>query len=298
MIEIQLAKDAASANWIRPPECGGGINQGDGVLKEGAHQRCRQPHRRSCFQIPHRRFSMKTAPSIFILTGAGVSAESGIATFRGAGGLWEGHRVEEVASPEGFAANPALVQRFYNERRRGINNRHPNDAHRALARLQREYQGRVMLITQNIDDLHERGGSPEVLHMHGEIFKARCVRCEMVTDWREDLDDTTLCRSCRGGLRPHIVWFGEIPLGLDEIYEALEQADLFAAIGTSGNVYPAAGFVDYARRNRRRCLEFNLEQTSASALFHENRLGPAGQTVTQWVSELLGPVDPAQPRPV
>lgn len=231
---------------------------------------------------------MKSAPSIFILTGAGISAESGIATFRGAGGLWEGHRVEEVASPEGFAANPALVQRFYNERRRGINNRHPNNAHHALARLQREYPGRVTLVTQNIDDLHERGGSPQVLHMHGEVFKARCLACESVTDWREDLDDGTLCRNCRGGLRPHIVWFGEIPLGLDEIYEALEEADLFAAIGTSGNVYPAAGFVDFARRNHRRCLEFNLEETSASALFHENHLGRAGETVPRWVDGLLG----------
>lgn len=230
---------------------------------------------------------MKPVPSLFILTGAGVSAESGIATFRGAGGLWEGHRVEEVASPEGFKANPALVQRFYNERRRGIRDREPNDAHRALARLQREYPGQVTLVTQNIDDLHERGGSPQVLHMHGEIFKARCLGCEDVVDWREDLLAASACQDCGGGLRPHIVWFGEIPLGLDGIYEALEAAAVFAAIGTSGNVYPAAGFVDFARRQGRHCLEFNLEKTASSALFHQTRVGPAGQTVTRWVEELL-----------
>ncbi|MDB6132962.1 MAG: cobB 3 [Verrucomicrobiales bacterium] len=230
---------------------------------------------------------MKEFPSIFILTGAGVSAESGIATFRGAGGLWEGHRVEDVASPEGFRRNPSLVYRFYNERRCGIRDKLPNDAHRGIARLQREYPGKVTLVTQNIDDLHERGGSPEVLHMHGEIFKARCGECGGVSPWMEDLDGSSQCGDCGGPLRPHIVWFGEVPLELDTIFEALDSADIFAAIGTSGNVYPAAGFVDHARRRRARCHEFNLEETASSALFHEVHAGPAGRTVTDWVDKLL-----------
>lgn len=230
---------------------------------------------------------MSTAPSIFILSGAGVSAESGIATFRGPGGLWEGHRVEDVASPEGFEANPALVYRFYNERRQGILTREPNAAHRAIARLQREYPGTVTLVTQNIDDLHERGGSMEVSHMHGEILKARCEACEGVLEWRTDLDGTSKCGTCQGRLRPHIVWFGEMPLCLDGIFDALGKADIFAAIGTSGLVYPAAGFVDHARRHRARCLEFNLDETGSSGLFHGHHFGPAGETVSAWVEQLL-----------
>lgn len=230
---------------------------------------------------------MKTPSRLFLLTGAGVSAESGVATFRGAGGLWEGHRIEEVASPEGFAANPALVQRFYNDRRRLLPTASPNPAHLAIARLQREFPGRVTLVTQNVDDLHERGGSPEVVHMHGELLKARCVFCKRVRDWSGDLDEETRCGDCGGQLRPHIVWFGEMPLALDAIFEALGACDLFAAIGTSGQVYPAAGFVEMASRHGARCLEFNLESTATSPHFDESRTGPASRTVPAWVEELL-----------
>lgn len=232
---------------------------------------------------------MSCAPSIFLLTGAGVSAESGVATFRGTGGLWEGHRVEEVASPEGFEADPELVHRFYNERRRKLREARPNPAHIAIARLQREYPGAVTLVTQNIDDLHERVGSPDVVHMHGELLKARCANCSFVEDWIDDLDAADRCEGCGGRLRPHIVWFGETPLRLCVIFDALDDCGLFAAIGTSGHVYPAAGFVERAGRRGARCLEFNLESTPASPLFHESRLGPAGLTVPAWVEERLAP---------
>lgn len=233
---------------------------------------------------------MNLPPSIFILTGAGVSAESGIATFRGIDGLWEGHRVQDVASPEGFHANPSLVYRFYNERRKNVLNVLPNEAHRAIARLQLEYPGTVTLVTQNVDDLHERGGSPEVCHMHGELLKARCEQCDNVVEWLKDLDGDCRCELCGGRMRPHIVWFGEMPLDMDEIVQSLDRAKMFAAMGTSGLVYPAAGFVDHAMRRGARCHEFNLEQTQASELFHETHFGPAGQTVTQWVDEILAKV--------
>jgi NAD-dependent deacetylase len=224
---------------------------------------------------------------LFLLTGAGVSAESGLATFRGAGGLWEGHRIEEVASPEGFAANPELVQRFYNDRRRQLPEVLPNEAHRAIARLQREFDGVVTLVTQNVDDLHERGGSPDLIHLHGELLKARCIFCKRVRAWHGDLTLETRCGECGGNLRPDIVWFGEMPMHLDEVFEALGKCDLFVAIGTSGQVYPAAGFVEMAHRNGARCLEFNLETTPTSPHFHESRTGPAGQTVPDWVGAIL-----------
>ncbi|MCB1205916.1 MAG: NAD-dependent deacylase [Verrucomicrobiae bacterium] len=224
---------------------------------------------------------------LFILTGAGISAESGLATFRGAGGLWEGHRVETVASPEGFTADPDLVHRFYNERRRQLHAVSPNPTHRAIARLQREFRGEVTLVTQNVDDLHERGGSPNLIHLHGELLKARCVFCRRIRDWSGDLDTATRCGNCGGNLRPHIVWFGEMPLRLEEVGEALSQCDLFASIGTSGQVYPAAGFVDLAHRAGARCLEFNLEVTPTNPLFHESIVGPAGETVPAWVEDLV-----------
>lgn len=189
---------------------------------------------------------------IVILTGAGISAESGIRTFRGADGLWENHRLEDVATPEAFARNPELVQRFYNDRRRQLFNRdiQPNSAHQALAKLEAEFTGEVLLVTQNIDNLHERAGSQHLIHMHGELMQARCLACAQTSLLTEaetpDLDSLMPCPHCttRGTLRPHVVWFGEMPLQLDEIYAALAQADLFISIGTSGNVYPAAGFVD------------------------------------------------------
>ncbi len=187
---------------------------------------------------------------IVVLTGAGISAESGIQTFRAADGLWENHRVEDVASPEGFKRNPGLVQRFYNERRRkllepGIS---PNDGHLALARLEREFKGDFLLVTQNIDDLHERAGSKNLIHMHGELFKVRCLDSEKIFVWKEDITPASACPCCgkSGVLRPHIVWFGEMPLFMDRISAALEECDLFLSIGTSGNVYPAAGFVRIA----------------------------------------------------
>lgn len=233
---------------------------------------------------------MSTAPHIVILTGAGISAESGVPTFRDANGLWENHRIEEVASPEGFARNPTLVHRFYNMRRAALPTVQPNPAHTALARLQREHPGRVTLITQNVDDLHERGGSAEVIHMHGELLKARCAHCEDVIFWDKDLNETLPCRACSrtGGMRPHIVWFGEMPFHLEDILEALQRADIFIAIGTSGHVYPAAGFMEVANRAGARTIEVNMDVTAMSDAFQEHRIGKAGTKVPALVEELLG----------
>ena len=227
---------------------------------------------------------------IVILTGAGVSAESGVATFRGAGGLWEGHRIEEVASPEGFRRNPALVQHFYNLRRAALKSVEPNAAHRALATLEKTLgKDRVTLITQNVDDLHERAGSEHLLHMHGELLKARCLECDTVHSWSADLGEDSTCPSCSaiGRLRPHIVWFGEMPLYLDEIEHALVRATHFVAIGTSGRVYPAAGFVNLARQSGAHCIEFNVERSDVSSAFHEHRIGAATEEVVRWVEQIL-----------
>lgn len=223
--------------------------------------------------------------NIVILTGAGVSAESGVPTFRDANGLWEGHDVMDVATPEGFARDPALVQRFYDERRAALAGVEPNAAHRALARLQREHRGNVTLVTQNVDDLHERAGS-EVLHMHGELRRARCLDCSGVHPWLEPIGSTGRCPACGGGLRPHIVWFGEMPFELERIGEALGGCDLFVAIGTSGEVYPAAGFVHEARAANARTLEINLVP-SGGAGFDEVRAGAATREVAAWVAEVL-----------
>jgi NAD-dependent deacetylase len=230
-------------------------------------------------------------PRLVVLTGAGVSAESGLATFRGAGGLWEGRRVEEVASPEGFAAEPVMVQRFYNERRAKLaaGDIAPNAAHEALARLDAAWPGEFLLVTQNVDDLHERAGSERLLHMHGELLKVRCSESGQVVPWREAVEPDTRCTCCdaTGTLRPHVVWFGEMPLGLDLIDEALASCDVFAAIGTSGHVYPAAGYVSVARAHGARTLELNLESSLVCDAFDEHRLGPASETVPAWVDELL-----------
>ena len=233
---------------------------------------------------------MSTAPSIVILTGAGISAESGVPTFRDANGLWENHRIEDVASPRGFARNPALVHRFYNMRRAALSTVLPNPAHLAIARLQREHQGWVTLITQNVDDLHERAGSPEVIHMHGELLKARCAKCEEVRTWRKDLDEHMRCDYCRtlGQMRPHIVWFGEVPFYSEDILMALNRADIFIAIGTSGHVYPAAGFVELASQAGARTIEVNTDVTAMSDAFQEHRIGKAGANVPALVEELLG----------
>ena len=227
-------------------------------------------------------------PRIVILTGAGISAESGLPTFRAADGLWEDHRIEDVATPQAFLRDPALVHRFYNMRRAALRGVAPNAAHHAVARLQRELPGDVTLVTQNVDDLHDRSGS-ETIHMHGELLKARCTRCGKVVSWGEDLSTSTPCPSCRaeGNMRPHIVWFGEIPLHMDEIYRAAESCDIFASIGTSGSVHPAAGLSSVAHTCGAHCLEFNIAGTVASASFDEHREGPATITVPVWVEEML-----------
>ncbi len=228
--------------------------------------------------------------NIFILTGAGVSAESGLGVFRGPGAaLWKRHDPMQLATPEAFARDPALVHEFYNARRRNLLAASPNAAHVALARLEAglaQRGGALTLVTQNIDDLHERAGSASVIHMHGELLKARCASCGAARDCREDLSTNSHC-DCAGALRPHVVWFGETPLYMDEIYAALELADLFVAVGTSGAVYPAAGFVREARAKGLRCCELNLEPSDNADEFDDRRYGPASEIVPSWVEEIL-----------
>ncbi|BCX17691.1 MAG: NAD-dependent protein deacylase [Geminicoccaceae bacterium] len=230
---------------------------------------------------------MADRPALVILTGAGISAESGLPTFRGAGGLWEGHRVEEVATPGAFARDPELVLRFYDARRRALSTVEPNPAHHALARLEAVWDGPFLLVTQNVDDLHERAGSKRLLHVHGELLRARCTICGWADRWTGDLLGVA-CPSCgrRPALRPDVVWFEEVPIGLERIEAALARCTLFAAIGTSGQVWPAAGFVDRARRAGAHTVELNLEPTDASDRFHEHRFGPASRVVAAWVEEL------------
>lgn len=227
---------------------------------------------------------------VVVLTGAGVSAESGVPVFRGDDGLWEGERVEDVATPEGFARDAERVHAFYNARRARLLDPAvgPNPAHLALARLGERLGSDLTLVTQNIDDLHERGGSHAVLHMHGELMKSRCRSCGRVAACRGDLSRASICELCEGidCLRPHVVWFGEMPFHLEEIAAALQQADHFVAIGTSGRVYPAAGFVELASRAGCRTLELNLDDTPASPSFAESRRGPASRLVPQWVEEI------------
>ena len=227
---------------------------------------------------------------IVILTGAGVSAESGLRTFRAADGLWENHRVEDVATPAAFARDPRLVQRFYDERRRHLRQVEPNAAHHALARLEQEWPGEVLLVTQNVDDLHARAGSRNLIYMHGELLKARCLRCGCVSVWEEDILRESQCPSCThaGCLRPHIVWFGEMPLELDRIGAALDRCSVFAAIGTSGNVYPAAGFVSRVPPGAH-TIELNLEVSMVSSAFRECIQGKATEVVSAWVDRLLTP---------
>jgi NAD-dependent deacetylase len=228
---------------------------------------------------------------IVVLTGAGISAESGVPTFRGAGGLWEGQRIEDVASPQGFKRDPERVHQFYNGRRALLTGGtiHPNAAHLALARLDRARGIELTLVTQNIDDLHERAGSQDVRHLHGELLKARCNACGAVIPWRDDLSRASICPACGGidCLRPHVVWFGEMPFGLDEVAAAIGRAEEFVAIGTSGRVYPAAAFVTWAREAGARTLELNLEEGPGSGVFDERRRGPASERVPEWVDELL-----------
>jgi NAD-dependent deacetylase len=229
---------------------------------------------------------------IVILTGAGISKESGLDTFRCADGIWSRVNLEDVATPEGFSRNPELVHDFYNARRAKLGDPAvvPNAGHHALARMEREWPGDVLLVTQNIDDLHERAGSSNLMHMHGELNKARCAACEQVVSWTMDLSVSDACERCGsvGRMRPHVVWFGEMPLAMDVIYDALNRCDLFMSIGTSGNVYPAAGFVSHVRMyTRAHTVQLNLEPTSGSTMFAETVLGPATDVVPAYVERIL-----------
>jgi NAD-dependent deacetylase len=225
---------------------------------------------------------------LVILTGAGISAESGVPTFRDADGLWEGHRVEDVASPEAFDLQPSIVHRFYDARRAALAGVEPNPAHFALARLEKHLGDDLLVVTQNIDDLHERAGSTRVVHMHGQLRSALCRACHARIPWTDDLGDHPPCPRCGvTELRPDVVWFGEVPYEMDRIFEALHQADLFVAIGTSGVVFPAAAFVQFATGGGARTVELNLVASDVSGDFDESREGPAGKLVPAWVDELL-----------
>ena len=241
--------------------------------------------------------------NIVVLTGAGISAESGVPTFRGPDGLWEGHRIDDVATPEAFARDPVLVQRFYDARRAALHGVEPNAAHHALARLDRDWPGDLLIVTQNVDDLHDRaaaalgpggptggeaGRVPRLLHMHGELTSALCARCDARQPWAGDLTGAPPC-DCGGTLRPDIVWFGEVPYAMDRIEAALAACDLFVSIGTSGAVYPAAGFVDLAHRVGAATLELNLDASAGSSLFDDSRRGPASVLVPAWVDAMLEP---------
>jgi NAD-dependent deacetylase len=231
----------------------------------------------------------KSPKSIVVLTGSGISAESGIRTFREADGLWEEHAIEDVASPEGFVRDPQLVYRFYNDRRRQLLSADikPNAAHFSLANFEQQYQGDFLLVTQNVDNLHERAGSKNLLHMHGELLKMRCATSNLVFDIEEDFDFDTECRCCHmpGNLRPHIVWFGEMPLGMRQIVQALEECDLFVAIGTSGNVYPASGFYHTAKEHHANTVELNLKVTGSR--YDASNYGLATEIVPEFFSSLL-----------
>jgi len=233
------------------------------------------------------------AKNIVVLTGSGISAESGVATFRDKDGVWTKYDYREVATPEGFAANPARVHDFYNARRRALPEVEPNEAHRALAELESGLAaegGRLTLVTQNVDDLHERGGVKNALHMHGELLKATCGACGDIREWRDDLSVEIVCKACNrpGALRPYVVWFGEMPHFMDEAAAAIMEADLFVSIGTSGSVYPAAGFVAEARALGVPATELNLEPSENAVLFTANHYGPATKIVPEWVREVLG----------
>ena len=229
--------------------------------------------------------------NIVILTGAGISAESGLATFRGPDGLWEGHRVEDVATPEAFARDPVLVHGFYDARRARLGEVEPNGAHRGLARLDAEWPGELLIVTQNVDDLHERAGATRLLHMHGELASGRCMACGSRFDWQGAMGGANhnQCPRCGlfGQVRPDIVWFGEMPYEMERIDEALMKADLFVSIGTSGAVYPAAGFVQTAKYCGAGTLEINLEPSQGSIFFDERRYGRAAELVPAWVDEML-----------
>lgn len=233
---------------------------------------------------------MSTLPRIVVLTGAGISAESGIRTFRAADGLWEEHRIEDVATPEGFMANPELVQRFYNERRQYLKHPDvkPNPAHFALMDLEKTLGKNLLLVTQNVDNLHERAGNQNLIHMHGELLKVRCTTTDQIYEWNDDVARDSLCECCQTAtLRPHIVWFGEMPLEMDYIYDQLARADFFISIGTSGNVYPAAGFMSYAKSHDAHTVELNLEPTLGTSQFDESHQGLASKIAPEYVEKFI-----------
>jgi NAD-dependent deacetylase len=233
-----------------------------------------------------------TFKRIVVLTGAGVSAESGMGTFRDKDGIWTRHRLEDVATPEGFARNPRLVHDFYNQRREALRQAAPNPAHFALARLEQAVTangGGMMLVTQNVDNLHEKAGSKTITHMHGELTSVMCSACGTRGKWEDDLGTETECWRCgvAGALRPDVVWFGEVPYHMDEIYDRIASCDLFASVGTSGEVYPAAGFVYEAKMAGAHTIELNLEPSANAGMFGEGRYGPATQVVDEWVTQLI-----------
>jgi NAD-dependent deacetylase len=234
---------------------------------------------------------LSIAPRLVVLSGAGISNESGLETFRDPDCIWSRVRIEDVATPDAFARDPARVQAFYNARRRGLlaTAVRPNPAHLALAQLEAAWPGGVLIVTQNIDDLHERAGSRNIRHIHGELLKSRCLACGNVARCVNDLSDESSCPHCaaRGRLRPHVVWFGEMPLGLDEVYGALSTCAMFVSIGTSGQVYPAAGFVTEASAGGAHTVELNLEPSSGHTLFAERIYGRAGEIVPRFVERLL-----------
>ncbi|QKJ86796.1 NAD-dependent protein deacylase [Paramixta manurensis] len=256
--------------------------------KRKVHQRFRQ---RIFERDRQAELAAHPQPRVVVLTGAGISAESGIRTFRAEDGLWEEHRVEDVATPEGFARDPAQVQAFYNARRRQLTQTdvHPNAAHQALSEMESVLGDNFLLVTQNIDNLHERAGSERVLHMHGELLKVRCSVSGQVLEWSGDVNPEDRCHCCQfpAPLRPHVVWFGEMPLGMDEIYQALAQADYFIAIGTSGHVYPAAGFVHEAKLQGAHTVELNLEPSQVGSEFAEKHYGLASEVVPKYVKSFL-----------
>jgi len=233
-----------------------------------------------------------TSGPIVILTGAGISKESGLDTFRCEGGVWSRYSLEDVCTPQGYRRNPDLLHDFYSARRAQLTTGEvlPNPAHDALARLEREWPDEVLIVTQNIDDLHERAGSMNIIHMHGELLKGRCDACGKVLDWPGVMSTESICPACQaiGQVRPHVVWFGEVPLQMEAIFAALERCALFLSIGTSGNVYPAAGFVAHVReRTNALALELNLEPSKAATLFHDAIYGPATEVVPRFVEDLL-----------
>lgn len=219
--------------------------------------------------------------SIVVLTGAGISAESGLSTFRLKDGLWDNHKVEDVATPEAFRRNPDQVHKFYNARRRQLNSVEPNAAHWALARFEQHFTGNFLLVTQNVDDLHDRAGSKNLIHMHGELLQSRCTECGIIEKIVYDLNTENVCVRCQrtGTIRPNIVWFGEMPLAMETIYDALSQCDLFVSIGTSGNVYPAAGFFQEAKMAGAHTIELNLDPSEGASGFDDRRYGLATELV-------------------